>query len=228
MDAGTYAIAASLWVLCGLLVVLCARGLRHYFARGDVQELMWSGGLALAAAAMAIEAVVFAGLVADPLLQAYVFASAALVGVLSLGATRALKRPRLARAYTGYIGVAVAALAVFSFLTPVPAGMVTDGVIMGNPSLLQLVMSSLVTFPATVVLLLAAALALRRSRKWPTLLLIAGALVLGAGGTLYIASFPVALYYTEFVGIVLLFFGVVSLPRPVPASATSPVLTTAP
>jgi len=43
--------------------------------------------------------------------------------------------------------------------------------------------------------------------------MIGGALILGAGGTLYIASFPVALYYAEFLGIVLLFFGLISMPQ---------------
>jgi hypothetical protein len=51
--------------------------------------------------------------------------------------------------------------------------------------------------------------------------MIGGALILGAGGTLYIASFPVALYYAEFLGIILLFFGLISLPQV--ASNATPV-----
>jgi hypothetical protein len=43
--------------------------------------------------------------------------------------------------------------------------------------------------------------------------MISGAAVLGAGGAFYIASFPVMLYYAEFIGIVLLFFGLVDFSR---------------
>jgi len=61
-------------------------------------------------------------------------------------------------------------------------------------------------------------LALRRSWSWRTLMMGIGACVLAAGGALYIASFPVALYYSEFVGIVLIFLGLVSLPHLAAAS----------
>jgi hypothetical protein len=43
--------------------------------------------------------------------------------------------------------------------------------------------------------------------------LVAGACVLGAGGAFYIASFPVILYYAEFIGIVMLFLGLTDLSR---------------
>jgi hypothetical protein len=76
--------------------------------------------------------------------------------------------------------------------------------------------------PATVILLSASALSLRKSWRWQTLLMVAGAVVLGAGGTLYIASFPIALYYAEFLGILMLFLGLVSLPQVSTASAGAP------
>jgi len=212
MDGAFAAIDLSLWVLCALLLILFARSLRKYSVSHSRVELMWGGGLALAAAAMAVEAIVFLGAVSSPLLQAYVFCSAAIVGVLSLGATRVLKSPRLERAYTAYVAATCAMVGAASFLTPLPSSMVSGGIITGNPPLLLLVLSTLVTGPATIVLLTASAVSLRRSRKWQNLLMIAGALILGAGGTLYIASFPVALYYAEFLGIVLLFFGLISLP----------------
>ncbi len=99
-----------------------------------------------------------------------------------------------------------------------PLSMVTQGIITGDPPLLLIVISSLVTGPATIVLLASSVSSLRRSRDWRTLLLVAGALVLGAGGTFYIASFPVVLYYAEFIGIVLLFAGLMSLKPMAPAA----------
>ncbi|HTT34668.1 MAG TPA: hypothetical protein VMH78_02210 [Thermoplasmata archaeon] len=203
----------SLGLLAFALAFLAVRGAGQYRTTRSRPQLAWSSGLALASAAMAVETVVYAGFVTDVLLQAYIFLSAAIVGVLSLGAARVFRRPRLEQGYSWYTLVACAAVGVASFAVPVPAGMVQQGIIVGNPSLLLLVLSSMVTGPATIVLLASAVVGLRRARRWQTLLLIAGALVLGAGGTFYIASFPVLLYYAEFIGIVLLFFGIVSLPR---------------
>lgn len=218
MDEIAAAIAVSLAVLALLLGVLAARGARQFLAGRVRSQLMWSVGLAFAAAAMAIEAVVYVGIVSSPFLQGYVFLSAAIVGVLSLGVTKVLRSPRLEVAYTGFILTSCGLVAVACALTPLSSSMVVGGIIAGNPPVLLIELSSLVTVPATVVLLLATALSLRRSWRWQTLLMAAGAVILGAGGALYIASFPVALYYAEFLGILLLFLGIVSLP----SSTTSP------
>jgi hypothetical protein len=218
-----YAIAISLLLLAVLLAVLSVRGFRRFVEAGVRSQLMWASGLAFATAAMAIEAVVYLGVVSGPLLQAYVFVSAAIVGVLSLGATRILRRRWVETAYTWYTVAACAVVGVASFLTPVSTGIVEGGIIAGNPPVLLLVLSSFVTGPATVVLLAASLLSLRRSWRWQTLLMVSGAIVLGAGGTLYIASFPVALYYAEFIGILMLFLGLVSLPQAAAASNPTPI-----
>jgi hypothetical protein len=208
-----YAIAGSLVALSAMLLVLSVRALLQFRSSPTRARFMWGAGLLFATGAMIVEAVVYLGAVSSLVLQVYVFFSAAIVGVLSLGATRILRSPRVERVYTYYIAATCALVAVFSFLTPLPpASMVSAGIITGDPPLLLLVLSSLVTFPATAVLLTASYLSLRRSWRWQTLLMIGGALILGAGGTLYIASFPVALYYAEFLGIVLLFFGLISMP----------------
>ncbi|MCI4365424.1 MAG: hypothetical protein L3K10_05110 [Thermoplasmata archaeon] len=222
VSAEYYAVASSLVLLSILLLVLSARALFRYWAAPTRSQLMWGGGLVFATGAMIVEAAVYLGSVSSLLLQTYVFFSAAIVGVLSLGATKILRSPRVERGYTVYIAATVGLVGVFSYLTPLPpASMVTGGIITGNPPLLLLILSSVVTGPATIVLLTASYLALRRAWRWQTLLMIGGALILGAGGTLYIASFPVALYYAEFVGIILLFLGLVSLPQS--SSTVTPV-----
>ncbi len=222
MGAEFYAIAVSLVLLSALLFVLSARSLVHYAENRSRAQLMWGSGLSIATAAMAVEAIVYLGVVSSPILEAYVFFSAAIVGVLSLGATKILRSPRLERVYTVYIVITSALVAVASGLTPLPLSMVASGIITGNPPLALILLSSLVTIPATVVLLTATALSLRRSWRWQTLLMAAGAVILGAGGALYIASFPIALYYAEFIGILLLFLGLMSLPQTAPAPAVAP------
>ncbi len=221
---GSFLLAASLVALTAMLAGLCFRGLRRYAATRSLSQGMWGIGLLFATGAMAIESIIYLGARSTVALQAYVFFSAAIVGVLSLGATRVLRRPRLERGYRAYIVGTTALVAVASFLTPMPSQMIQAGIVVGNPPLPLILLSTLVTAPATVVLLASSVVALRRDHRWQTLLMIAGAVILGAGGTLYIAAFPIALYYAEFLGIVLLFFGLVSLPQaaPVPAPASGP------
>jgi len=176
-------------------------------------QVLWGTGLGFGATATAIELLAYVGIVSRILLQAYVFFSAAIVGVLSMGSMHAFRQARWSRGYLTYIGVSCAVVAFFSFTTPMPASMVQAGVISGNPPLLLLVLSTFVTVPATVILLGACILSLRRHFRWRGLLMLAGASVLGAGGAFYVASFPVMLYYAEFIGIVLLFLGLVDFSR---------------
>ncbi len=206
-------IAVSLGGLGAALGVLAARGSVRALRTRKPAQGMWGAGMALGAAAMAIELAAYLGVVDTRLLQAYVFLSAGIVGVLSLGAAGTLRRPRLARGFAAFEGSALALTAAVSFLTPLPRTMVTAGIIVGDPPTLLLVLSSIVTVPATVMLLGTAVASLRRAFRWSHVTMLSGACVLGAGGALYIASFPVLLYYAEFVGIILLFVGLVNLSR---------------
>lgn len=214
MDGTEYVFEASLLALAGVLVFLSVRGFLKFYEKRSLPQLAWGSGLLVAAASMAIEAVVYAGPDGSPVLESYVFLTAVLVGVLSLGATRVLRHPKVELAYAGYIAAASALLGVFCFTTPISSSsMVSQGIITGNPPLSLIYLSTLITGPATVVLLGATVVALRRTWRWQTTLMIAGALILAAGGTLYIGGYPIYLYYAEFIGIVLLFLGLVSIER---------------
>jgi hypothetical protein len=213
MDAASIGIILSLVLLTTTLGILSARGVVRFLRARVATQLMWGVGLGLAAAATAVELVVYVGIVGTILLQTYVFLSAAIVGFLSLGSTRVLRSTRFERGYSAYVLTACGIVGALSFTTPMPSSMISAGVISGNPPILLLVLSSLVTVPATFVLLGAVVVSLRRTWRWQTLMMGIGACVLAAGGALYIASFPVALYYSEFIGIVLIFFGLVNLPQ---------------
>jgi len=213
VDFEGWGISISLGLLTVVLASLSARGLARFARDRNLHQVMWAVGLAFGTVATSLELVAYVGFVDLLLLQTYVFCSAAIVGILSLGGLRAFHRTSWNRSYIGYVGATLATVAAFSFTTPLPASMVSAGVISGNPPLLLLVLSSLVTVPATVVLLWACVRSLRRHFRWRGLLMLSGAVVLGAGGAFYIASFPVMLYYAEFVGIVLLFFGLVDFSR---------------
>jgi len=213
VDATASGIALSLLALTVTLAALSGRGLVRFVQNRVRSQAAWGAGLGLAAVATAVELVVYVGVVNVPLLQTYVFLSAAIVGVLSLGCTHVIRSPRFRAGYTTYTLAACALVAGLSFTTPLPLTMVSSGVITGNPPLTLLVLSTLVTGPATVVLLAAVVLSLRRSWQWRTVMMGVGASVLAAGGALYIASFPAALYYAEFLGVILIFLGLVTLPH---------------
>jgi hypothetical protein len=221
MDAVSLGVPISLAALTAILGGLSARGLLRSLRARSRAQLMWGAGLGLASLATAVELVVYAGFANGLLLQTYVFLSAAIVGVLSLGSTRVLRSRRFELGYTAYILAACGVIAVFSFTTSMPSTMVSAGVVSGNPPLLLILLSSLVTVPATFVLLGAVVVALRRRWNWQTLMMGVGACVLAGGGALYIASFPVALYYSEFIGVILIFLGLVNLPQVVSIPAVT-------
>ena len=227
MSLETVGIAGSLAFLCFILAWLTVRNIVRAVGDRSRHQLMFGLGLACATAAMLIEFAAYLGYVAVVLLQAYVFLTAAIVGVLSLGSAKSFRSGRFEPAYAAYTVGIGAVIAWFSFTTPLSLGMVQNGIVVGNPPLLLIVLSSLMTVPATVVLLTAAVVHLRRSFRPKGLLMITGACVLGAGGAFYIAAFPVVLYYAEFVGIIMLFLGLtdlskLSLSRPASAPAERP------
>lgn len=225
MSTITQAFEVSLWGLTVVLVALSVRGFLKFYEKRVLAQLAWGSGLLLAAGSMAIEAIVYEGVVTTPILQTYTFLTAALVGALSLGATRVLRHPKLELGYAGFIAGASALLAVFCFTTPIATNSMvsSQGIITGDPPLSLILISTLITGPATVVLLGATVVALRRSWRWQTALMIAGALILAAGGSLYIGGYPIYLYYAEFLGIILLFLGLVSLSR-MPTPAPTPLV----
>lgn len=206
-------IAISLALLSLILGYLSIRGMYRAFGERSRHQLWFGLGLSCGTAALLVELLAYVGIVNSGLLQAYVFLSAAIVGVLSLGSAKSFRPGRFEVAYTSYMAVAIGTVAWFSASTPMPISMVRAGIVAGNPPLLLLILSSFVTIPATVVLLTAAVVHLRRTFRPKGLLMITGACVLGAGGAFYIASFPVVLYYAEFVGIVMLFLGLTDLSR---------------
>jgi hypothetical protein len=140
------------------------------------------------------------------LIDAYLFSVAILVQLLSLGSLALMSRIRLFNAYVGYSAAADAALLVSLFLFPV-GNVLTSGVVYGQLPLAVTIMSSVITFPAAVILIVVAAISYRSRGDRKMLSIIAGTIVVSIAGTLYIAAYPAFLYYAEFIGIILLWLG---------------------
>jgi hypothetical protein len=206
-------IAVSLVVLSGIALVLAVLVLRRYRAEHRACYLYWGSGLFLFFVTLVEEAVLDFGVWSQPLIQSYLILVAVLVGILSLGSAEMSLAPRWRWPYFGYITATSVALVVLGFTVTIPTSIMTEGVVSGLPPTSIDVVSSLITFPAAILLIVSALYGAVKQHR-PNLLYIAvGTGVISAAGTLYLVSFPATLYYAEFVGILLLFLGFVKIPR---------------
>jgi hypothetical protein len=223
MDGGE-GLTASLAALAAVAGLLAWLIFRRFATQRHRSHLYWGAGLALVAVTIAQEAAIYAGFRAPTFLQLYLVLVAALVGVLSMGSAELQFSRRWRLAWAGYLGTTCAVLAVVTFVTPVPSALVVDGVVSGVPPLAVIVVSSLVTIPAAVLLIVSSLYGAWRRKRWQLLYVAGGTMVLSASGALYLAAFPLTQYYADFVGVALLFLGFVRLrlaPSPTAGAAPS-------
>jgi hypothetical protein len=216
------AIAASLVFLSVIALVLSVLVLRRYRVEGRVCYLYWGLGLFLFFVTLIEEALLDFGVWSQPLIQSYLVLVAVLVGILSMGSAEISLSTRWRWPYYGYLGVTSVALAVVGFTTTISTGIMSDGVVSGVPPASIILISSLITFPAAVLLIVSALYGVVKYHRLHLLYIAIGTAVISAAGTLYLVSFPATLYYAEFIGILLLFFGFVRIPRLTPGAAEQP------
>jgi len=207
------AIAASLVVLSIIALGLAALVLRRYWLERRVCYLYWGLGLFLFFVTLVQEAVLDFGAWSQPLIQSYLVLVAVLVGILSMGSAEISLARRWRWPYYGYLAVTSLALAVVGFTTTISPGIVSSGVVSGVPPTSIDLVSSLITFPAAVLLIVSALYGALKFRRLHLIYIAIGTAVISAAGTLYLVSFPATLYYAEFIGILLLFLGFVRIPR---------------
>jgi hypothetical protein len=210
--SNTPAIAVSLVVLSLIALALSILVLRRYLEKRQACHLYWGVGLVLVFVTVLEEVPLCVGVFSQLLILSYLVLVAVLVGILSLGSAELALSGRWKTLWFGYIGVVSAALVGVSAVTPVSSSIVVNGVVTGLPPLWVEILSSLVTVPAALFLIVASLYGAVRGHRWNLLYIAAGTAVISAAGALYIASFPVTLYYAEFVGVVLLFLGFVKVP----------------
>jgi hypothetical protein len=207
------AIAASLGVLSAVAFLLAMLVFLRYYRERQACHLYWSVGLFLVFVTLAEEAVLDLGIWSQPLIQSYLILVAVLVGILSLGSAELSLPGRWRALWFGYIGVMSAALVVLGLMVSVPSSIVVNGVVSGLPPPSVDVLSSLITVPGAVLLIVSSLYGAIRRHRLNLLYIALGTGVISAAGALYLVSLPVTLYYAEFVGVVLLFLGFVKIPR---------------
>jgi hypothetical protein len=204
------AIAASIVALSLIALVLAVLVLSRFRRERQLWNLYWGVGIFLVFFTLAEEASLYVGLWSQLLIRSYFVLVALLVGVLSLGSAELALKGRRKYLWFGFVGVASAACVVLGALTPVPSSIMFGGVVWGVPSM-DLVASSLVTIPSSLLLILTSLYGAIHQKRPRLLFITLGAAVIALSGSLYIVSFPATLYYAEFIGVVLLFFGFVNV-----------------
>lgn len=194
-------------ILILLLTVPLASLMTYKFLkkRGKSQ-LYWSIGLWLFGAGVLLEVLFSFNIYNSFLIKAYLAAVAFLVSFLALGSTVLLKNKRIFN-YYGIFFIFSGAFVIYSLIVSSIGNVLTNYVVFGVLPLLIVISSSVMTFPAAAMLIAVAVISYRKTSSKKMLSIIAGVLIVSIAGSLYIAHFPAFLYYSEFIGILLLWFG---------------------
>lgn len=177
------------------------------YARRPSRALMfWSLGIWLFALGVLIEIVFAFGYYSELLIGTYLFIVALLVESLALGSVQLVKSGMVRRSYYTICAL-FTVLLLYSLMTENLGMILYNYVVWGNIPTYVAIWSGLITFPAAVVLLGVAIKSYLNKRSRKMLSIIAGVVIVSIAGTLYIAQYPAFLYLSEFIGIVLLWYG---------------------
>jgi hypothetical protein len=194
-----------------LSAVLAAFLTQNYLQRRSRSYLFWSIGLWLFALSVLEELLFSIGYYGEALIRSYLGLAAVLVEFLALGSIQLVGASRIRTAY--YIFSVATTVALGYFLGTETIGNILDNyVVYGTIPVSVVTVSSIITFPAVIVLIVTAALSYRRTKNPKMLSIIAGVVIVAIAGSLYIAQFPAFLYYSEFIGILLLWLGFFNMP----------------
>ncbi len=200
-------VQVSTIVILALTLLLSFFITREYMIKKMRALLFWSIGLWLFAVGVLLE-ILFAYYIYNGwLANLYIVVVALLVQFLALGSMQLIKSGRIKMVY--YLCCVASTIFLFYSVVAFPAANILSsaGVAFKPTSTYATIASLLVTFPAAVVLVVVALLTYVKTRSPKMLSIIAGVIIVSVAGTLYIVALPALLYYSEFVGIVLLWFG---------------------
>lgn len=193
-------------VILVLSVVLSIFLTSSYANKKSLNYLSWSIGLWLFTVGVLEEFLFATGFYSSFLIKAYLAIVALLVQFLALGSLQLAGFRKILNFY--YIfSLASTVFILYSLYVSSIGNIITSFVVFGPLPLLVIISSSLITFPAAVILIAVAAISYRKTRSNKMLSIIAGVIIVSIAGTLYIAKFPAFLYFAEFIGILLLWAG---------------------
>ena len=173
----------------------------------------WFSGMAVFTLSVLLEIIFAVGYYPALLLKSYLFLVAAIVELLALGSVSLAGNGKYTISYGIYV-LLTSIFLVYTLASGILGKMIISHVFFGALPIMVTVASSLITFPAAVIILVKAALDYRKGHSPNMISIIIGVIVVSVAGTLYITGFPSFLYLAEFIGIFLLWFGFVRIPNP--------------
>lgn len=189
-----------------LTAALAAIMTTRYFRKHSRPLLFWSMGMWAFAIGVLLEVVFAIGIYSDLLISIYLFIVVVVVESLALGSMQLIKSNRLRDSYYIYSAASTILLIYFLYASPI-GNIIESHIVFGVLPLFIVIASSTVTFPAAAILIAIAAISYVHRHSYKMLSIIAGVIVVSTAGTLYIAAIPAFLYYSEFIGILLLWIG---------------------
>lgn len=178
----------------------------RYFKNRTRSLLFWSLGIWLFAFGVLLEIFFALDFYSGILIKTYLLIVAILVELLALGSSELLKSPYIKAGYKAF-SLASTILLAYYLATSSIGNILTDYIVYGNIPLNVAIVSSLITFPAAIMLVGVALKSYLKKRSNKLLSIMAGVIIVSIAGTLYIAQYPAFLYLSEFVGILALWYG---------------------
>ncbi len=191
----------------GLTIVMGIKARKSY----SPSNIFWFTAMIIFSISVFLEILFSVGEYGEFSLKIYIFLVALLVELLAMGSVFLITSKGLHLLYAAYSAISSVGLAISLYLFPL-GNMIISHVFYGPLPLADTVMSSVITFPAAIIIVVKAALDLRKGFNPNLVSIIAGVIIVSTAGTLYIAGFPAFLYLAEFIGIFLLWLGFVRVP----------------
>lgn len=191
-----------------LTIFLAAVMTKRYMKRKSVSLMYWSTAIWIFALGVFIEIVFAYGIYSQDLIRSYLFLVAVLVELLALGSMQLAKNRNAKKVYNVFVILSTMLLA-YSLMISNIGNIITDYVVFGLLPISVVITSSIITFPAAIILIAVAVKSYLVKRSSKLLSIIAGVIIVSIAGTLYIVQYPAFLYIAEFVGILALWYGFV-------------------
>jgi len=191
-----FILTISLWILM----------IYRYIRKPSRSLFYWSLGILLFAIGVLLEVIFAIGIYSEFLIATYLFVVVMLVESLAIGSIQLIKSSKI-KVYYYIYSIISTILLIYSLYISNIGNIITNYIVFGVLPLFVVITSSIITFPASAIIIAVAALSYRRNHNLKMLSIISGVVIVSIAGTLYIAAIPVFLYYSEFIGILLLWLG---------------------
>ncbi len=199
-------VVLSTFVIAAAILVLADKLLKKYKKKHEISYVYWGLGLLLFGIAAFLETLFALNYYNGGLIDLYLFLVVLVVQLLSLGSVQFVKREWIKRYYY-YFSILIAIITAIAIVSTNQGNLMVNYVVAGLPSNNTIIASTIATVVSSITIVWIAAASYLKKRSWRMLSIIAGVIVVAIAGTLYIVSFPELLYYSEFLGMVLLWVG---------------------